>query len=79
MSKVISGDLIIKGKTKIGIVVSRFNDFITSKLLEGAKDAIVRHGGNEDSYETVWVPGAFEISFAAKKLVQSGKYDAIIC
>jgi 6,7-dimethyl-8-ribityllumazine synthase len=79
MAKVLSGDLVLKGKVKIGIVVSRFNDFITSKLLEGAIDGINRHGGNEDSCEVVWVPGAFEISFAAKKLVQSGKYDAVIC
>lgn len=79
MAKVITGDLVIKGKIKIGIVVARFNDFITSKLLEGAIDAINRHGGNDDSYEVVWVPGAFEISFAAKKLIQSGKYDAVIC
>lgn len=79
MAKVISGDLVIKGKIKIGIVVSRFNDFITSKLLEGAVDAIVRHGGNDDSYEVAWVPGAFEIPFAAKKLIQNGKYDAVIC
>ncbi len=79
MAKVISGDLVIKAKVKIAIVVSRFNDFITSKLLEGAIDGIKRHGGNDDSCEVVWVPGAFEISFAAKKLVQSGKYDAVIC
>lgn len=74
-----SGDLVLKGKEKIGIVVSRFNDFITSKLLEGAVDTIVRHGGKEDLIEVAWVPGAFEIPFAARKLVQSKKYAAVIC
>lgn len=79
MVKEISGDLITNSKTKFGIVAARFNDFITSKLLEGAIDAIKRHGGDEKNIEVVWVPGAFEIPFATNKMVKSKKYDAIIC
>lgn len=63
---------------RIGIVVGRFNEFITSKLLSGAEDALKRHGVNEDDVAIAWVPGAFEIPLAAKKMAQSGKYDAII-
>lgn len=63
---------------RIGIVVGRFNEFITSKLLSGAEDALKRHGVNEDDVAVAWVPGAFEIPLAAKKMAQSGKYDAII-
>lgn len=64
---------------KFGLVVSRFNEFITRKLLDGAKDALLRHGTKEDDIETAWVPGAFEIPLVAKKMAQSGKYDAVIC
>ena len=64
---------------KIGIVASRFNDFITSKLLGGAKDALIRHQVNEDDIEIAWVPGAFEIPLIASKMAKSKKYDAIIC
>ena len=64
---------------KIGIVASRFNDFITSKLLGGAKDALIRHQVNEDDIEIAWVPGAFEIPLIANKMAKSKKYDAIIC
>lgn len=63
---------------KIGIVVGRFNDFITSKLLEGAKDALKRHGVDEDNIDTAWVPGAFEIPLVAKKMAESQSYDAVI-
>lgn len=63
---------------RIGIVVGRFNEFITSKLLSGAEDALKRHGVNEGDVAIAWVPGAFEIPLAAKKMAQSGKYDAII-
>lgn len=63
---------------KIGIVVGRFNDFITSKLLSGAQDAFVRHGAEERNVDVAWVPGAFEIPFAAKQMADSGKYDAIV-
>lgn len=74
----IEGKLLAEGQ-KIGIVTARFNDFITSKLLEGATDAYVRHGGNADDLDVVRVPGAFEIPLAAKKMAESGKYDAVLC
>jgi 6,7-dimethyl-8-ribityllumazine synthase len=67
------------GKGNYAIIVSRFNEFITSKLLGGAIDSIVRHGGAEEQITVVWVPGAIEISLAAKKLANSGNYDAVIC
>lgn len=77
MKKVIEGNLVGTG-LKIGIVVSRFNEFITSKLLDGAEDALKRHGVTEDDVTVVWVPGAFEIPLAAKKLADQGGFDAII-
>ncbi|MBQ2406361.1 MAG: 6,7-dimethyl-8-ribityllumazine synthase [Lachnospiraceae bacterium] len=64
---------------KIGIVCARFNEFITSKLLGGALDALKRHDVADDNIETAWVPGAFEIQLIASKMAKSGKYDAIIC
>ncbi len=64
---------------KYGIVVGRFNEFIGGKLLAGALDALKRHGVNEEEIEVAWVPGAFEIPLAAKKMAQSGKYSAVIC
>ena len=64
---------------KIGIVAARFNEFITSKLLGGALDALRRHDVPEDNIETAWVPGAFEIPLIASRMAKSGKYDAIIC
>jgi 6,7-dimethyl-8-ribityllumazine synthase len=67
------------GKGKYGIVVSRFNDFITSKLLGGAIDCLQRHGASDDQMTVVWVPGACEISIVAKKLAKSGQYAAVIC
>lgn len=67
------------GEMKIGIVVARFNEFITSKLLSGALDALKRHQINEDSIHVAWVPGAFEIPLIASKLASSGNYDAVIC
>jgi len=78
MAKVHEGKLIGTG-LKFGIIVSRFNVFITSRLLDGALDALRRHGVNEDDIEIFWVPGSFEIPPTAKKLAQSGRYDAIIC
>lgn len=63
---------------KIGIVVARFNEFITSKLLGGAIDALTRHDISEDSIDVAWVPGAFEIPLIAQKMAKSGKYDAVI-
>lgn len=76
--KDIQGKLIGKGM-KIGIVLARFNEFIGSKLLSGAEDALVRHGVDEDDIEVAWVPGAYEIPLVAKKLATSEKYDAVIC
>jgi 6,7-dimethyl-8-ribityllumazine synthase len=72
------GSLLGKG-LKFGLVVSRFNDFITKKLLEGAEDALVRHGVSESDVDVAWTPGSFEIPLVAKKLAQSKRYDAIIC
>jgi 6,7-dimethyl-8-ribityllumazine synthase len=78
MAKVYQGNLIGTG-LKIGIVVSRFNEFITSKLLDGALDGLNRHGVNDEDIEMAWVPGSFEIPIAADKMASSGKYDAVIC
>ena len=64
---------------RVGIVAGRFNEFIGSKLLEGAKDALIRHGASEDDITVAWVPGAFEIPLVAKKLASSNNYDAVIC
>jgi len=75
--KVYEGNLIGKG-LKIGIVVARFNSFITSKLLEGALDVLRRHGTEEKNVEVVWVPGAFEIPLVSKKMAESTKYHAVI-
>ena len=76
--KTIEGKL-IASKMKIGVVASRFNEFITGKLLGGAEDAFVRHGGNADDLTVAWGPGAFEIPLVAQKMAQSGKYDAVVC
>ena len=64
---------------KVAVVASRFNDFLVSKLVEGCEDGIKRHGGSPENSTLVWVPGAFEIPLTAKKLAESGNYDAIIC
>jgi 6,7-dimethyl-8-ribityllumazine synthase len=76
--KVIQGELQAKG-LRFGIVVSRFNDFITSRLLDGAVDALLRHGAQEKDIEVVKVPGAFEIPLIAKRMASKGACDAIIC
>ena len=76
--KIIEGELQAKG-LKFGIVVSRFNDFITTRLLEGAQDALLRHGAKEDDITVIKVPGSFEIPLAAKKMTSKGNYNAIIC
>ena len=77
MGTIYEGHLVGTG-LKIGIVVARFNEFITGKLLSGAEDALRRHGVNESDIATAWVPGAYEIPLVAKKMAASGKYDAII-
>ena len=77
MPKYFEGNLVSKG-LHYGIVVSRFNEFITSKLLTGALDAFHRHGVHEDEIDVAWVPGAFEIPMIAQKMANSKKYDAIV-
>lgn len=76
--KIYEGNLVPKS-VKIAIIVTRFNEFITSKLLAGAMDALKRHEVSEEAIEIVWVPGAFEIPLIASKLAKSEKYDAVIC
>jgi 6,7-dimethyl-8-ribityllumazine synthase len=78
MSKMYEGKLLADGK-KFGIVVSRFNDFISKELLSGAMDALARHGAKAEDVEIAWVPGSFEIPGVAKIMAESGKYHAVIC
>jgi 6,7-dimethyl-8-ribityllumazine synthase len=78
MPKFIEGKLDAKG-LKFGIIVGRFNSFISERLLEGALDAIIRHGGDDKNIDVARVPGSFEIPLAAKKMVETKKYDAVIC
>lgn len=75
---VLEGKVVAKEGMKVGIVASRFNEFITSRLLGGACDGLVRHGVEEGNITTAWVPGAFEIPLIAGKMAKSGKYDAVI-
>ena len=78
MSKLFQGVLLGEG-LKFGVVVSRFNEFITKKLLEGAQDALLRHGVTGGDIDVAWVPGSFEIPLIAKKLAETKRYDAVIC
>jgi 6,7-dimethyl-8-ribityllumazine synthase len=78
MGKLYEGSLVGKG-LKFGIVVSRFNEFITNKLLSGAQDALKRHDVADEDVDIAWVPGAFEIPVVAQKMAQSNTYDAVIC
>ncbi|RPF42585.1 6,7-dimethyl-8-ribityllumazine synthase [Thermodesulfitimonas autotrophica] len=78
LPRIFEGHLVGEG-LKFGIVVGRFNEFITQKLLGGALDALYRHGVSEENVAVAWVPGAFEIPVVAKRLAQSGDYDAVIC
>jgi len=78
MSRVIEGKLKAQGM-KFGIIVSRFNNFVTDRLLEGALDGLKSHGGEERNIDIVRVPGAFEIPLLAEKMAAGGKYDALIC
>jgi 6,7-dimethyl-8-ribityllumazine synthase len=78
MGKHFQGTLLGEG-LKFGLVVSRFNEFFSRKLLEGAQDALLRHGVNEADIEVAWTPGSFEIPLIAQKLAQTKKYDAIVC
>jgi len=78
MANVVKADVMAKGK-KFAMVVSRFNEFISSKLVEGCIDTLTRHGASETGQDVFWVPGAFEIPVIAQKLAKSRKYDAVIC
>ena len=76
--KTFEGKLVLK-EIKIGIVAARFNEFITSKLLSGAVDGLIRHDVKEENIHVAWVPGAFEIPLVAKKMAETKKYDAVVC
>lgn len=78
MPKIVEGRLSAQG-FRFAVIVSRFNDFICSRLMEGAVDALKRHGGEEDNMVIVRVPGAFEMPLAAKRMARTGQYDAVIC
>jgi 6,7-dimethyl-8-ribityllumazine synthase len=79
MANKFEGDLVAKKGQKFAIVVSRFNEFISSKLLAGAIDQLVRHGVAETAIDVAWTPGSFEIPLVAKRFAESGKYAAVIC
>ncbi len=76
---IVEGQLALDGSEKVAIINARFNHIITDRLVEGAKDAFLRHGGDESKLDLVLVPGAFEIPFALDKVLASGKYDAVCC
>jgi 6,7-dimethyl-8-ribityllumazine synthase len=78
MANTVEGNLIGKGR-KFALLVSRFNEFISKRLLDGATDALKRHGVEEAGITVVWVPGSFEIPVTARKLAESGKYNAVVC
>ncbi|CAG9468057.1 6,7-dimethyl-8-ribityllumazine synthase [Campylobacter upsaliensis] len=77
--QILEGKLNLKGDEKIAIINSRFNHIITDRLVEGAKDAFLRHGGKEENLSLILVPGAFEVPFALKVVIESKKFDAICC
>lgn len=76
--RIVEGNVVAEN-LKIGIVGARFNEFIVSKLIDGARDGLIRHGVSDDDITLAWVPGAFEIPLVAKKMAMSGNYDAVIC
>ncbi|MCC8027211.1 MAG: 6,7-dimethyl-8-ribityllumazine synthase [Clostridium sp.] len=76
--KILGGKLVAED-IKVGIVAARFNEFITSRLLEGAVDGLLRHGVEDEDIAVAWVPGAFEIPLVASRMAKSGNYDAVIC
>ncbi|MCX5999900.1 MAG: 6,7-dimethyl-8-ribityllumazine synthase, partial [Chloroflexi bacterium] len=78
MGKQYQGTLLGEG-LRFALIVSRFNEFISARLLDGARDGLIRHGVADDDIETAWTPGSFEIPLIAKKLAESGKYDAVLC
>lgn len=76
---IIEGKLSLNGNERVAIINARFNHIITDRLVEGAKDAFIRHGGNEENLDLILVPGAFEIPMALNRILDSGKYDAVCC
>lgn len=76
---VYEGNVVAEGGIKVGVVIARFNEFITGRLLSGAMDAFTRHGVDAADVDIAWVPGAFEIPLAASKMAGSGAYDAVVC
>ncbi len=76
---IVEGKLSLSGKEKVAIINSRFNHIITDRLVEGARDAFIRHGGDEKNLDLILVPGAYEIPLALDKILSSGKYDAVCC
>jgi len=76
---IIEGNLSLDGGEKVAVINGRFNHIITDRLVEGAKDSFIRHGGNEEDLDIILVPGAFELPLALKKVLDSGKYDAVCC
>ena len=76
---VIEGKLRLSGSEKVAIIASRFNHIITDRLVEGARDAFLRHGGSDENLDLILVPGAFELPFALDKILASGKYDGVCC
>ena len=79
MGKVLEGKLVVKKGTKFALVAGRFNEFITTKLVEGARDALLRHGAEDKNITLAWVPGSFEIPLVARRLAELGKFDAVVC
>ncbi len=77
--KTYQGKLVVPAKAKFAVIVSRFNEFITSKLLGGAMDAFARHGAAEEDIEVVWTPGSWEIPVVCRRLAESGRYAAVVC
>ena len=76
---IIEGNLSLDGSEKVAVINGRFNHIITDRLVEGAKDSFIRHGGNEKNLDIILVPGAFELPLALKKVLDGGKYDAVCC
>ena len=79
MGKVLEGKLVVGKGTRFALVAGRFNEFITAKLVEGARDALLRHGAAEENITLAWVPGSFEMPVVAKRLAEGDKFDAVIC
>lgn len=74
---ILEGKIALRGEERVAIIVSRFNHIITDRLVEGARDSFVRHGGNEERLDVIFVPGAYEIPFVLDRVLASGKYDAV--